>query len=188
MKHYLYLFVLLILAFLGSDKIYADTDNVEQELAMRVQQAQVSGSDSDFYNAQKLFLNHLEQNQAWDKYYRVWMSRVNYDVNHKHFHRAFTQIHRLTNDIRKRHQEQYLYIPNMCLGLFYSSRNQPEMAETYFRRALKGVDANKEPVSVFNCYLSLALSLSFKHPAEAMACLDSLPKQLLCPLRQYTPA
>lgn len=179
MKHYLYLFVLLILAFLGSDKIYADTDNVEQELAMRVQQAQVSGSDSDFYNAQKLFLNHLEQNQAWDKYYRVWMSRVNYDVNHKHFHRAFTQIHRLTDDIRKRHQEQYLYIPNMCLGLFYSSRNQPEMAETYFRRALKGVDANKEPVSVFNCYLSLALSLSFKHPAEAMACLDSLPKQML---------
>jgi signal transduction histidine kinase len=146
---------------------------------MRVQQAQVSGNDSEFYDAHKLFLNHLEQKEAWDKYYRVWMSRVIYDVNHKHFHRAYTEIHRLTEDIRDRHQEQYLYISHMCLGFFYSGRNQPEMGETYFRKALQGIDADKEPVSVFNCYLSLSQVLSFKRPTEAMACLDSLPKQML---------
>ena len=179
MKHYLYLFVLLTLALLGSNKIYADTDNIEQELAIRVQQAQVSGSDSDFYNAHKLFLNHLEKNQTWDKFYRAWMNRVIYDVNHKHFHRAYTEIHRITEDIRDRHQEKYLYIPHMCLGFFYFGRNQPEMGETYFRKALQGVDANKEPISVFNCYLSLAQALSGNHPTEAMACLDSLPKQML---------
>ena len=32
---------------------------------------------------------------------------------------------------------------------------------------------------MFNVYLSLAQSLSFKRPAEAMACLDSLPQQML---------
>jgi signal transduction histidine kinase len=32
---------------------------------------------------------------------------------------------------------------------------------------------------VFNSYLSLAQSLSFTRPAEAMACLDSLPRQML---------
>lgn len=179
MKQYLFLFLFITFAFLGSNKTYADNDNVEQELAMRVQQAQVSGNDSEFYDAHKLFLNHLEQNEAWDKYYRVWMSRVIYDVNHKHFHRAYTEIHRLTKDIRDRHQEQYLYISHMCLGFFYSGRNQPEMGETYFRKALQGIDADKEPVSVFNCYLSLSQVLSFKRPTEAMACLDSLPKQML---------
>ena len=154
MKQYLFLFLFITFAFLGNNKVYADNDNVEQELAMRVQQAQVSGNDSEFYDAHKLFLNHLEQKEAWDKYYRVWMSRVIYDVNHKHFHRAYTEIHRLTEDIRDRHQEQYLYISHMCLGFFYSGRNQPEMGETYFRKALQGIDADKEPVSVFNCYLS----------------------------------
>ena len=92
MKQYLFLFLFITFAFLGSNKAYADNDNVEQELAMRVQQAQVSGNDSEFYDAHKLFLNHLEQKETWDKYYRVWMSRVIYDVNHKHFHRAYTPI------------------------------------------------------------------------------------------------
>ena len=177
MKQYLYLLLLITFAFAGGAN--AQANDVEQELAQRVQQAQVSGSDSDFYNAHQTFLNHLEQNKDWDKYYRVWMNRVIYDVNHKRFHRAFVEIHRLTDDIRERHQERYLYIPNMCLGFFYFGRNQPEMGETYFRKALQGVDADKEPVSVFNCYLSLAQALSATRPAEAMACLDSLPKQML---------
>jgi signal transduction histidine kinase len=179
MKQYLFLLLFITFAFFGNNKVYADNDNVEQELAKRVQQAQIGGNDSDFYDAHSSFLNHLEKNQAWDKYYRVWMSRVIYDVNHKHFHRAYTEIHRLTEDIRDRHQEQYLYISHMCLGFFYSGRNQPEMGETYFRKALQGIDADKEPVSVFNCYLSLSQVLSFKRPTEAMACLDSLPKQML---------
>ena len=177
MKQYLYLLLLATLIIVGGGKISAN--EVEQELAQRVQQAQVSGSDSDFYNAHQTFLNHLEQNKDWDKYYRVWMNRVIYDVNHKRFHRAFVEIHRLTDDIRERHQERYLYISNMCLGFFYFGRNQPEMGETYFRKALQGVDADKEPVSVFNCYLSLSQALSGTRPAEAMACLDSLPKQML---------
>ena len=177
MKQYLYLLLLITFAFAGGAN--AQANDVEQELAQRVQQAQVSGSDSDFYNAHKTFLNHLEQNKDWDKYYRVWMNRVIYDVNHKRFHRAFIEIHRITDDIRDRHQERYLYIPNMCLGFFYSGRNQPELGEKYFRKALQGIDADKEPVSVFNCYLSLSQVLSFNRPAEAMACLDSLPKQML---------
>ena len=177
MKQYLYLLLLATLVIVGGGRISAA--EVEQELAQRVQQAQVSGSDSDFYNAHKTFLNHLEQNKDWDKYYRVWMNRVIYDVNHKRFHRAFIEIHRITDDIRDRHQERYLYIPNMCLGFFYSGRNQPELGEKYFRKALQGIDADKEPVSVFNCYLSLSQVLSFNRPTEAMACLDSLPKQML---------
>jgi signal transduction histidine kinase len=177
MKQYLYLLLLATLVIVGGGRISAA--EIEQELAQRVQQAQVSGSDSDFYDAHKAFLNHLEQNKDWDKYYRVWMNRVIYDVNHKRFHRAFIEIDRITDDIRERHQERYLYIPNMCLGFFYFGRNQPEMGETYFRKALQGVDAEKEPVSVFNCYLSLAQALSGTRPAEAMACLDSLPKQML---------
>ena len=177
MKQYLYLLLLATLVIVGGGRISAA--EIEQELAQRVQQAQVSGSDSDFYNAHKTFLNHLEQNKDWDKYYRVWMNRVIYDVNHKRFHRAFIEIHRITDDIRDRHQERYLYIPNMCLGFFYSGRNQPELGEKYFRKALQGIDADKEPVSVFNCYLSLSQVLSFNRPTEAMACLDSLPKQML---------
>ena len=130
---------IIALTFFGSNHVYADADNIEKELAMRVQQAQMSGNDSDFYGAHKTFLNHLEQHQDWDKFYRVWMQRVIYDVNHKHFHRAYTEIDRITDDLSERHQEQYLYISNMCLGFFYFGRNQPEMGEKFFRKALRGV-------------------------------------------------
>ena len=67
----------------------------------------------------------------------------------------------------------------MGLGFFYNGRNQPEMGEKFFRRALQDIDVEKEPMAVFNAYLSLAQSLSFKRPAEAMSCLDSLPQQML---------
>jgi len=107
------------------------------------------------------------------------MNRIIYDVNHKYFHRAFTEINYITNDIKLRQQKQYFYIANMSLGFLYNGRNQPEIGEKYFRRALQGLDVKKDPVSVFNTYLSLAQSLSFTRPADAMACLDSLPQQML---------
>ena len=151
----------------------------EQAFAQRIYEAQISGSDTAFYDAHQEFLDYLEQQGEWEKYYRSWLNRAIYDVNQKHFHRAFTQIYHIMDDIRDRHQEQYLYIPNMALGLYYNSRNLPEMGEEYFRRALRVIDTEHETVAVFNCYLSLAQSLSFKHPSEAMACLDSLPQQLL---------
>lgn len=151
----------------------------EQAMAQRVYETQASGSDSDFYEAHQAFLDYQEENEDWDNYYRTWLGRVIYEVNHKHFHRAFAEIHHITDEIKERHQEQYLYIANMGLGFFYNGRNQPEMGEKYFRRALQGIDGEKNPVAVFNSYLSLAQSLSFKRPAEAMACLDSLPQQML---------
>ena len=151
----------------------------EQTMVQRVYEAQMSGNDSDFYEAHQTFMDYLESRQEWDKYYRTWLNRVIYDVNHKRFHRAFTEIHHITDHIKEHHQERYLYISNMGLGFFYNGRNQPEMGEKFFRRALQGIDVEKEPVSVFNTYLSLAQSLSFKRPAEAMACLDSLPQQML---------
>jgi signal transduction histidine kinase len=153
----------------------------EQEMTMvqRINEAQMSGSDSDFYEAHQTYIDYLESRQEWEKYYRTWLNRVIYEVNHKHFHRAFSEIHHITEHIREHHQEKYLYISNMGLGFFYNGRNQPETGEKFFRRALQGIDVEEEPVSVFNIYLSLAQSLSFKRPAEAMACLDSLPQQML---------
>ena len=148
-------------------------------MVQRIGEAQMSGSDSDFYEAQQTYMDYLESRQEYDKYYRTWMNRVIYEVNHKRFHRAFTEIDHITDHIKKNHQEQYLYISNMGLGFFYNGRNHPEMGEKFFRRALQGIDAKKEPVAVFNSYLSLAQSLSFTRPAEAMACLDSLPQQML---------
>ena len=153
--------------------------NSEQGLLQRMREAQMNGSDSDFYEAHEVFMNYLENHNDWDKFYRTWLNRVIYEVNHKHFHRAFIEIHHITHDIEERQQEQYLYIANMGLGFFYNGLNQSEKGEKYFRNALQGINAKKDPIAVFNAYLSLAQSLSFKRPAEAMACLDSLPQQML---------
>ena len=152
---------------------------LEMAMVQSINEAQMSGSDSDFYEAQQTYMDYLESRQDWDKYYRTRMNRVIFEVNHKRFHRAFTEIHLINEHIKEHHQEQYLYISNMGLGFFYNGLNQPEMGEKFFRRALQGIDAEKEPVAVFNAYLSLAQSLSFKRPAEAMTCLDSLPQQML---------
>ena len=151
----------------------------EQQLVQRLYETQMTDSDSDFYDAHAAYMSYLKERKEWEKYYRTWMNRVIYDVNHKYFHRAFSEVELLNDDIENRHQEQYLYISNMCLGFLYNGRNQMEMGEKHFRRALESINAEKDPVSVFNIYLSLAQTLSFKRPSEAMACLDSLPQQML---------
>ena len=117
-------------------------------MVQRINEAQMSGSDSDFYEAQQTYMDYLESRQDWDKYYRTWMNRMLYEVNHKRFHRAFTEIHLINEHIKEHHQEQYLYISNMGLGFFYNGLNQPEMGEKFFRRALQGIDMKKEPLSV----------------------------------------
>ena len=101
---------------------------LEMAMVQSINEAQMSGSDSDFYEAQQTYLDYLESRQDWDKYYRTRLNRVIYEVNHKHFHRAYNEIHYITNHIKEHHQEQYLYISNMGLGFFYNGRNQPEMA------------------------------------------------------------
>ena len=153
--------------------------SVQEQMIQHLYEAQASGSDSAFYMAHQTLMDHLKKHQDWAAYYRTWLNRVIYELNHKRFHRAYAEIHHLTDDIKNRRQEQYLYMANMGLGFFFNSRNQPEMSEKYFRRALRSIDAEKDPVAVFNAYLSLAQSLSFNHPVEAMACLDSLPRQML---------
>ncbi len=82
----------------------------EMEMVQRISELQMSGSDSDFYEAQQTYMDYLERRQEWEKYYRTWMNRVIYEVNHKHFHRAFIEIHHLTDHIKEHHQERYLYI------------------------------------------------------------------------------
>lgn len=164
---------------LTAQQMPTNQENQEQQLAQRLREALINGSDSDYFGAQETFMDFLEKNKDWEKYYRTWLNRINYEVNHKRFHRAFNEIHQLTEDIKERHQEKYLYIANMGLGFFYNGRNQQDLGEKYFRRALQTIDIKNDPVSVFNVYLSLAQSLSFKRPAEAMDCLDSLPRQML---------
>ena len=163
----------------AEQKAQQQPSDQERAMVQRLYETQMNGSDSDFYEAHEAFMDYLEGRQNWAMYYRTWMNRVIYDVNHKYFHRAFAEINYITDDIKERHQEQFLYIANMGMGFLYNGRNQPEVGEKFFRRALQDIDVEKDPVAAFNVYLSLAQSLSFKRPAEAMACLDSLPQQML---------
>ena len=151
----------------------------EQALLQRVQETQLNSSDTDFYKANEVYMDYLRDRKEWGKYYRTWMYRVIYDVNHRHFHRAFVEINMIKDDIEERHQGKYLYITYMGLGFFYNGRHQPELGEKFFRKALRSIDPKEDPVAVFNTYLSLAQSLSFTRPADAMAALDSLPQQML---------
>ena len=45
--------------------------DMEQQLVQRLQEAQMSGNDSEFYKAQDDFLRYLEKYNEWDKYYRT---------------------------------------------------------------------------------------------------------------------
>ena len=173
--------IITIALLLASVTLYAQQSSAEreQQFVQRLQEAQMSGNDKDFYKAHKAFMDYLEQQKDWNKYYRTWLNRIIYEVNHKRFHRAYAETDLMTDDIKARHQEGYIYMLYMGLGFFYNGRNQPEMGEKFFRRALEEIQADKDPVAVFNAYLSLAQSLSFKRPAEAMAFLDSLPQQML---------
>ena len=67
----------------GHEKQPQQHSEKEQTMMQRLYEAQMNGSDSDFYEAHESFMNYLKQNQNWGTYYRTWMNRVIYDVNHK---------------------------------------------------------------------------------------------------------
>ena len=151
----------------------------EKTLASQVYQAQMSGNDSAFYQAEEALMDYQKKQKKWEKFYSAWLNRIIYEMNHKNFHRAFTEINLITDDIKENGKTEYLYIPNQAMGLYYTSRNYPELGEKYFRRALEGIDTLKNTIAAFNTYLSLAQALSFNHPDEAKECLDHLPKSML---------
>jgi signal transduction histidine kinase len=151
----------------------------EKSLANQVYKAQMSGSDSAFYQAEEMLMDFQKKQKNWERFYSAWLNRIIYEMNHKNFHRAFTEINLLTDDIRERGKAEFLYIPNQAMGLYYTSRTFPELSENYYRRALESIDTLKNTVATFNTYLSLAQAMSFNHPAEAMDCLDHLPKSML---------
>lgn len=151
----------------------------EKSLANQVYKAQMSGSDSAFYQAEEMLMDFQKKQKNWERFYSAWLNRIIYEMNHKNFHRAFTEINLLTDDIRERGKAEFLYIPNQAMGLYYTSRTFPELSENYYRRALESIDTLNNTVATFNTYLSLAQAMSFNHPAEAMDCLDHLPKSML---------
>lgn len=114
---------------------YQQSPVTQEQLLHKLYAAQASGNDSAFYKVQHTLMDYSKQRQDWSIYYRTWMNRVIYEVNHKRFHRAYIEIRHLTDDVKARHQEQYLYMANMGLGFFYNGRNQPEMGEKFFWRA-----------------------------------------------------
>ncbi len=151
----------------------------EKTLANHVYQAQMSGNDSAFYQAEEALMDYQKKQKNWERFYSAWLNRIIYEMNHKNFHRAFTEINQITDDIKESGKTEFLYIPNQAMGLYYTSRNYPELGEKYFRRALEGIDTLRNTVATFNTYLSLAQALSFIRPDEAMECLDHLPQSML---------
>ena len=84
--------IISIALLLASMTLYAQQSSAEreQQFVQRLQEAQMSGNDKDFYKAHDAFLDYLEKRKEWDKYYRTRMSLIIYEVNNKRFHRAFT--------------------------------------------------------------------------------------------------
>lgn len=175
MKRYL----LSLLLLLSIAVLHSQPTEQEKALVIRIQQAQIEGDDETFYKAEQEFMDLLEQNNDWTRYYNIWMNKVVYLVNQKHFYRAFTEIHLITEDINQRQKPEFLYIPNMALGQYYVGRGNAEAGEQYFLKALEQIDTINNPLATFNTYLFLAQSLSFTKPSQAMAYLDRLPSQLL---------
>ena len=151
----------------------------EKTLANQVYKAQTSDNDSAFYQAEEALMDYQKKQKNWEKFYSAWLNRIIYEMNHKNFHRAFTEINQLTDDIKEHGKTEFLYIPNLAMGLYYTNRTFPELSEKYYRHALEGIDTLKNTVAAFNAYLSLAQALSFNRPDEAMECLDNLPQSML---------
>ena len=147
----------------------------EKAYAMRIYQMQAAGDEEGFYQAEQDFMDYLEKRQDWTKYYNVWMNRAVFDINQKHFSRAFTEIRHITDDIRHRGKTEFLYIPNQALGLYYVSRGHHEMGSRYFLKALESVDTVANPLAVANLNISLAQAFSFFDPDRALSHLDRLP-------------
>lgn len=82
----------------AEQKAQQQPSDQEQAMVQRLYETQMNGSDSDFYEAHEAFMDYLEGRQNWAMFYRTWMNRVIYDVNHKYFHRAFAEINYITDD------------------------------------------------------------------------------------------
>ena len=156
---------------------FAQTQASQEEIALaqRIYQAQEQGDEAAFQAAQKDYADYLLSKKDWGKYYNLWVNQVVFHVNNKHFYQAFTEIQKMTDDIKERKQTKYLYVAYQALGLYYVNRGNYEQGEAYFKKALEQVDTVSNQLAAANLYISLAQAQSYTNPAQAMKQLDRLP-------------
>lgn len=174
-KNYLKGFSLLVLSIALCCVGHAQEPTEEEmAFAQRIYHLQEIGDEEGFLQAEQAFMDYLEKKGDWAKYYNVWMNKVVYDVNEKKFYRAYTEIRKITDDIRERNKPMYLYIPHQALGFYYVNKSNPEMGAQQFMKALEKIDTLNNKLAAANLYISLAQALSFTNPQQALRYLDKV--------------
>ena len=133
---------------------FAQTQASQEEIALaqRIYHAQEQGDEAAFQAAQKDYADYLLSKKDWGKYYNLWVNQVVFHVNNKHFYQAYTEIQKMTDDIKERKQTKYLYVAYQALGFYYVNRGNYEQGEAYFKKALEQVDTVSNQLAAANLY------------------------------------
>ncbi|MBR1400464.1 MAG: helix-turn-helix transcriptional regulator [Prevotella sp.] len=164
--------LLIALSAFGEQK---ELSNDEKNYLKRIYQLQESDDTKGFYRASDEYMDYLQKCKDWKTFYNVWMNKASYNINHRRFYRAYTEIRQITNDMQLRGKKEYIYLANRMMGIYYLAKGHYAMSERFLMKALQEVDTIADKVGLFNVRLTLAETLSYTDGNKALECLDRLP-------------
>ena len=165
MKTRLLLIVTLLLAGWGTTFAQKVTET-ESQLNRAVELYYQGTNATKFYDAIKDYRDYMEAHHRMGDYYAAWEKEINYDIHHNHFRNALKKTEQLKDELKDRNDEEYFYLIDYLMGVFYGMREDNQLAKQHLLQAAQLVDAKTNQSVLLDIYQTLANISMFKYLEE----------------------
>ena len=157
-------FVLLLSMLLGISTVSAqETDAEEARMAHAVAVYYEGTNEVEFYQAINNYRDYLKGKGDMRQYYEAWEKEIEYDIQHNHFRTALKKTEQLKNELKEAKAEDYYYLIDYLMGVFYGMREENVQAKQHLQQAALLADSEKAREALLQIYQTLANVCIFKN-------------------------
>ena len=132
------------------------TEETEEERLERIVQVFfVGNNDYEFYKAIENLCNYYKSVPDQYKYFKTMSHEVCYDLNHNYYSKALEKTEQMKDELIKEEAEDYYYMVDYLLGIFYGSRDENELSRKYLMKAANAVKPDTHYTDLLNIYSTL---------------------------------
>lgn len=142
----------------------AENESEEERLDRIVSVYFVGNNDYEFYKAIENLREHVKDDPA--KYFRTMNREIIYDLNHNYYGKALQKTELLKDELIKANAEDYYYMVDFLLGIFYGSRDENELSKKYLLKAANAIKPGTNDHELLNIYQTLTNISIFEDPDE----------------------
>lgn len=161
--------LIIMLLLTGFDAAFAQrTSETESQLTYAVSLYYKGSNATVFYDAVHKYRDYLEAHHRMGDYYNAWAKEINYDIQHNHFRNALKKTEKLKDELEDRNAEEYYYLIDYLMGVFYGMREDNQLAKQHLLHAVQLANPEKDQRVLLEIYQTLSNISIFKHLEESL--------------------